>query len=391
MSSCLPGRRNLLIAAWFLVLASVAAPALALPRFSLTAGSRCSNCHVNPQGSGIRSELGWYSTNTLGAVTWDKLGLKALHDVESNAFFDGKVIAGLDARLQLTRLGRPTLREDGTVKVPDRIAFPMQIAPGVAIAPLPGVTLAGHYNVATLKHSYPGQVAYDATVRWAPDHALPYVRAGMMQPSFGLRWDDHTMLLRSNPADPKTPLIAPAWADVGAEVGYEGLHWLSAEASAFQPRNLADSVGSKYIAGNDVGFSGRVTVSPRLDDWEVNTMLGASILHAGDFQMEDVFVGIGKSYWGSLIAEGTHTSAGTRKTTTGALVAAWDLREWLSLQGRAERGTGDDGDKHFKTTTYVATIQFMPVPYVELRPEYRWLDTDKYKLAQYTLQTHLYF
>ena len=39
----------------------------------------------------------------------------------------------------------------------------------------------------------------------------------------------------------------------------------------------------------------------------------------------------------------------------------------------------------------VAGVQWMPFPMIELRPEYRYLDTTAYRMAQYTLQVHLFY
>lgn len=382
-----------------------AAPAHALPRYTLTAGSRCSNCHVNPQGSGLRSDLGWYAMNTVGAVTWDKLGLKGLHDLESNTFQDGKLTVGTDLRMQLVRRAPVVTSStaNGTVDLPGHVVIPMQFSPAFAFSPIPTLTAQAQFNAFgyygqyfTENHfHYPGQSHWDAWLRWAPSPKLPYVRAGYLQPSVGIRHDDHTILTRSNPFSPKQPLLAPFWNEPGAEVGYEGLHLLNVEASIFKPNNLLESVGGQggkpYIDKSDLAWSARLTLWPRLEDQQVNGMAGASILGAGDFQMENVYLGVGKSYWGSIIGEFAHSVAGTRKTYTGAVIVAWPFREWLTLEGRAERGIARQADLRAQTDAYVLGVQFMPVPMVELRPEYRYLRTDTYTLAQYTVQVHLYF
>ncbi len=396
-------RRQTIAALTLLASCILALPASALPRFSLSAGSRCSNCHVNPQGSGLRTDLGWYSMNTVGAVTWDQLGLKAVHELESNTFWDGKITVGSDTRLQLARKSPDLTQPDGKVALPDHVLIPMQLSPGIAITPVPSVTAQAQLNVAGLygehlteqRFHYQGQTHWDAWLRWAPDIRWPYVRAGILQPSVGLRHDDHTILSRSNAMAPKQPLLAPYWNELGAEIGFEGTHWLSAEISAFRPRNLADSVGNAFIKDDALGWSGRLTLSHQLEDFQVNGLLGGSVLGAGDFRMEDVFLGIGKSYWGSVIGEFSHSSAGTdlarRRTFTGTLIAAYPFREWLTLEGRIERSIARQLDKRAQTDALVAGVQFMPIPFVELRPEYRYVRTIDYTAAQYTVQLHLFF
>jgi hypothetical protein len=384
---------------------SLAGSVEALPRFTLTAGSRCSNCHINPQGSGIRSDLGWYAMNTVGAVTWDKLGLASLHSLESNTFYDGKVVFGGDMRMQFVRrapVADPTV-PDGTIGLPGHVLIPMQFSPSIAFLPTPTITAQAQFNAfgyygehyTTNKFHYPGQSQWDAWLRYAPSPKLPYIRAGYLQPSVGIRHDDHSILTRSNPFSPKQPLLAPFWNEPGAEVGYEGLHILNFEASTFKPNNLLESVGGEggrnYIGKSDLGWSARATLWPRLEEYQVNGMAGASVLGAGDFLMADGYVGVGKSYWGSVIGEFAHSSAGTRKTYTGSVIVAWPYREWFTVEGRAERGIARQADKRAQTDAYVLGVQFMPVPFVELRPEYRYMKTNEYTLAQYTVQLHLYF
>src|SRR5687768_14808585 len=52
------------------ILAAARNRADAIPRFSLISGTRCSACHFNPQGGGLRTELGWESMNEVGAWRW---------------------------------------------------------------------------------------------------------------------------------------------------------------------------------------------------------------------------------------------------------------------------------------------------------------------------------
>src|SRR5437763_12695928 len=92
----------------------------ALPRFSLLTGTRCSACHFNPQGSGIRTELGWSYMNQTGAISvapgeLDSNGVAtsagffpALYGAQSNSYWDGILTIGLDVRLQIAKIGAPT-------------------------------------------------------------------------------------------------------------------------------------------------------------------------------------------------------------------------------------------------------------------------------------------
>ncbi|HEX5316928.1 MAG TPA: hypothetical protein VFX22_09795, partial [Candidatus Kapabacteria bacterium] len=96
------------IAACVLIVVSVLLPLFlttqckAIPRFSLLTGTRCSACHFDPQGSGIRTELGWEMMSQTGMLLWggmDTSGIPA-----TNMLYHGTVVPGGDARFQLVRL-----------------------------------------------------------------------------------------------------------------------------------------------------------------------------------------------------------------------------------------------------------------------------------------------
>ena len=53
----------------------------------------------------------------------------------------------------------------------------------------------------------------------------------------------------------------------------------------------------------------------------------------------------------------------------------------------AAHGVVDPAD----ATGYVIGAEFFPIPYLELRLEYRRFDNDDYTQAQYTLQMHAFF
>lgn len=402
--------RKTVLAAVALLAVAIALPAQALPRMTLLAGSRCSNCHVNPQGSGLRGDLGWYSMNQVGMVTWDKLGLQSLHDIESNTWLDGKLLFGFDSRLQVAKL--PTTNETTGEKGYRRLAIPMQSQPSVAFSPQPWLTALASVNLSSLgvefdpppykAYRYPGQSHYEAWLRLQPDYTWPTLRVGMLQPSFGIRHDDHTMLLRADARFPRQPRLAPNWNDLGAEVSYEGVHWLSAEVAAFMPKNLTESANLANAEGvkPKLGTSARVTFWPQWMEEGINSYVGASILRAGAMDMHGLHLGVGKSYWGTFIGELVHTmeetAAGDTKVSMNWMAqVGYPAADWLTLEARYEAANTEE-KFGIKTRTYdsdafVLGAQWFPVPFVELRPEYRLARTKEYTFGQYALQLHLFF
>ncbi len=405
--------------------------AQATPRMSLTAGTPCAACHVNPTGGGGRTEIGFGAMSKAGALTYDQLGLGALHDVESNTWLDGLLSIGMDLRIQGARLGNPTLDESGAgtpeTRVPDYTFFPMQVQPYVTLRPARGVTLYGTFGAGPetfrgkiCDEVFPGMSCYAAYAMYEPaDATLPTVRAGVFQPSIGIRHDDHTLFVRGDARDRRRPIIAPNYAEPGAEVIYQPVTWLRAEVGAFAPRGLDDTLNETADTADlwPVAYSGRVTFLPHIkipyavevaddgfgdddfgddapatQDYIINTWAGASLYGSGDFQLINGFVGLGIHEGVSLVAEVSRSERTLDYTTLNGWVGLWYTPwTWLTAAARIERANTQTANADDTTWAYVAGLEFFPVPFVEVRPEYRLVETSDYRFGQATVQVHLFY
>ncbi len=374
----MPGWRACLL---LITLALSTSKASALPRFALLSGARCSGCHVNIQGGGPRNELGWSTMNAVGAWTYDELGMEFM-TAETNLFADGLYWFGLDTRLQMAKLGRPP--ED------KRKIIPMQFAPSVSVAPTDWLTMYGQYNTGPLR--YPGQTRYEAAAIIQPDFLLPSLKVGHFQPTTGLRWDDHTLFVRRDPAGGGSPVIAPNYAEYGAELWYEGDALVSATAGVFTSNNLARA--NPGTDSSKPAFSARLMLWPQWLDEGINANVGASILTNNDFELVTAFGGVGLADVGGIEGELAMIRNGSdlrvRNFSINGYLQLWT---WLIAEGRIEKGEAFPAADatSLTATSYVGGIEFFPLPYVELRPEYRYLDTEEYTLAQYSLQLHLFY
>lgn len=371
--------RMVLLMACALAHADVAS---ALPRFSLLSGTRCSACHVNPQGGGIRNELGWSTMNEVGALSPSSIGLESLYDAESNTFWDGLVTLSLDVRMQMAKLGRPP-------NAPRKF-IPMQLAPGVAITPFEELAIYGTYNAGPTR--YPGQTNFDAAVQYQPGVRLPAIRAGYIQPSIGIRHDDHTMFIRRDAVQLGTPVIPPNYNDWGAEITYEGQRWLTVNAGAFSAHNLSrrlelalDSTKPLYLA--------RLVLWPQLLDEGLNGMVGGSFFGNQEFTMANAFAGIGMADKATIYGEGMYMRSADGKIIRNLMVqGSYQLAQWLALEWRYEWGLSERADTGpFYGNAFVIGTQFFPIPYLEIRPEYRYFENDEYGMGQYTLQFHAFY
>ena len=375
------GARHRLVCCLAFMLAVLAPAAVhALPRYALLTGTRCSACHVNPQGGSLRTELGFQTMNTVGAFDMDSLGLGWLAAGGSNTLADGMITFGLDTRLQVAKLGRPPNDV--------RRVIPMQVAPSIAIAPLDELVLYGTYNAGPLR--YAGQTSFDAAIQYQPGITTPSIRVGYILPSVGLRYDDHTMYTRRDPTA-NVPLVAPNYNELGGEITYEGTRWLTVNVGVFSAHNLAKA--EPTVDDSKPSYAARVMVWPRWLDEGINAEAGASVFMNGKFRMVNAFGGVGLADQATLQGEVVMAeNADNRKVLNYSVLGSYQFLPWLTGCARYEHAAVDNSSGGTSTAyTYVVGAEIFPVPLFELRPEYRYTRTDAYILGQYTIQFRIFY
>ena len=383
-------------------------PLKAIPQFSLISGNRCNSCHVNNQGAGIRNDLGWYSYRDVGAIQPDDLGLGSIwgfQDSLRNAI-GSKANIGFDSRIQFVRSRNPEAESS---------IIPMQFSLYGSYAFTPWITAEGSYNVGPIK--YRGQQSATASVIVQPSLEYPSLRIGFFQPSIGVRNDDHTTMNRQiaggwlneymlTPYSQMT-LIAPNFSALGAEMQYESVHWLSVSAGVFSNSTLNQNAVS-YSNKTSTAISLRAVVWPRFFDNTVNTYLGSSMLVNGDFSMMNYFMGIGITDVASLSVDLVESTLNHNKSTevplkSGSFVSSnsktisselmLQAYTWLFPFVRGEYAELDyEYDTKIMIRQYVLGMQIMPLPNIEIRPEYRIFDTElPGYIGRWGAQLHIYY
>jgi len=399
----------------------------ATPRMSLTSGTPCLACHTNPTGGGGRTELGWSSMSNVGAVTYEDVGLSP---DETNMLFDGLLSIGLDLRVQGARLGSPTIDESTNETVyPDMTFFPMQLQPYLTIKPTEGLTLYGTYlpgpdsfkdGNGPCNSVFPGMACYEAYAMYEPEGIWPTLRAGMLQPAIGIRHDDHTMLIRGDAKNRRVPIIAPNYAELGLELRTQPVQWVVVEAGGYTPNGLDKALnqGSETADLSPLAYNLRVSFTPYIaipieveaeddgfgdfddfgdepetEDYIINSWFGMSAYGSGDFVMLNGFMGLGIHEGVSFVAETSYSQRTIDYTTLNHLVGLWYTPiNWLSAAIRYEHATtSSENDQRAKTQALVAGLEFFPMPYVEIRPEYRFVETDTYRFGHATVQIHFFY
>jgi hypothetical protein len=73
------------------------------------------------------------------------------------------------------------------------------------------------------------------------------------------------------------------------------------------------------------------------------------------------------------------------------VAASYTPLEWLTFGLRAERARTETADGTLRADQYVAGLEFFVLPGVELRPEYRLVETESYRLGHAVIQLHTFF
>jgi hypothetical protein len=171
----------------------LAPAASAVPRYTARYEQKCALCHVNPAGGGMRTT---YASRKLAPeeIAWLRAKPETLSELEGK--LTKEVQIGADLR---------TFYVGGNTEPTHLNFFQMQSDLYVALQPDPRVTL------------YYDKGASNSYETFALGYLRPtlYLKAGRFIPSYGWKFDDHTMFVRE-----ELGFMPPANSDVGLEAGW---------------------------------------------------------------------------------------------------------------------------------------------------------------------------
>jgi len=369
----------------------------ALPQFAAARGSRCIACHVNSQGGGLRTYRGWSEYRSKSIVRPESIGAEKIFSPleKTNTFLDHRLIVGGDFRFQTIRS-----HKSGDA---NRRYFPMQAAVSASYRLHELFLVEATYNFGPRK--FPGQEKASASLIMQPRYSTTQLRLGYFRPSIGVNYDDHTMLVRTVGGAGGLTLVPVNYAELGAEITYDVGSWIKLTTGVFGAVNMAEnkvfeSPGKQVSLIEDDGapsFLGRFEVRHAELLQGVFASSGMSVLMNGDFTLANIFSGIGLWENVSILLEYAHSvKEDLRTTKNAALDLTCSLKDGAFLLFlRGERGVTNETFGGFDIETYtnqgVAGIQLFVLPHVELRPEYRIMDTEQYSSTRYAVQLHLFY
>lgn len=337
---------KLTVSAWVLALV---APSLAVaePAFAVRTGHRCSQCHLNRTGGGLRTPFGSLYTQTVlpnRLLPWRKA------DNLLPADPDARFAVGADARVQYLALNARAGPDSSSFEVPEANLY--------AEARL----VPGRFSLYLDESVGPGGAsARELFALWTLPVGNGYLKGGKFLPPFGWRLpDDAAFIRRSSGFTYSAP-------DQGLELGFEPGRW-SFHLAAVNGSGGSDNNRSKkftLLALRRLG-PGRLGLSAAND-----IAAGVTTTHAGLLGG----VNLGRL---ALLAEADWVELSREPDTTQRLLA-WLEADLLIARGLNLKLAHDwiDPDRDVRTDARVRDslgLELVPYPFVQLRWVARRLD-----------------
>jgi hypothetical protein len=358
------------VVGFLLLLITAFAPlrAHAEPYFAVRMGLKCSACHVNPTGGGMRNAYGEaWSQTVLPARTVD-FGADAPWTGEISRYF--AIGGNLRADAAYTRIPNQDSQSafdleelrvylDARV-IPDRLSIyvDQRLAPGSS----------------TNAEAY-GRIWFD--------NQRYYIKAGQMFLPYGLRLQDDSAFIRQAPG------INFATPDHGIEFGLETAAWSA---------QVAVSNGTAGGPETDNGKQLSLRVEHVNSRWRAGASFNTNHTDVGDRQMQNVFGGIrtGPIAW---LAEVDYIDDKSlvpgRKQWAGLIEADWNLAKGHNLKLTAENFDPSTDISEDQQVRYSLVWEYVPMQFAQLRAGFRYYDgipqNDLQNRQQYFLQLNGYF
>ncbi|MFM2290145.1 MAG: hypothetical protein RL684_3288 [Pseudomonadota bacterium] len=334
------------------------------PYLAIQAGYRCSTCHVNPTGGGLRSQFGTLFSQRI-------LPMRPL-SADANGWsgtLTQYLRVGADLRAAWNRSELPGGPSQQHARVDQLRAY-------AQATPIPG-WLSLNVDEALA----PGRArALEAYARLdLARHGL-YIKGGQFYLPFGWRLQDQAALVR------EVSGISMTEADKGVEAGFDGERW---GAALDYTRGIAN-------AGSGSGHQLTGQLVRVLDRWRVGTSFTHVTTRAGNRSVAGLFGGLrsGDVAWlgeADVISDGGYPE-GTRHLLAGLAEADWRIGAGQNLKLTAEYHDPDRAIAQDERLRWSLVYELTPLPFVQLRAgarRYRGIPQDDFdNRRQFFLELH---
>lgn len=338
-----------LLPALLLAWGTMAPRAEALPRYTARYEQKCALCHVNPSGGGLRNA---YASQRMvpDEIAWRRTQPSVLNGIDST--LSRFLLLGVDFRE--VYVGSDVAQQRyNFFQMQGDIYLSVQLDPRVSL--------------------YYDRSRNDTYEMFGLGYVLPvlYVKAGRFVPSYGWRFDDHTMFVRE-----QLGLAPPSGSDVGLEAGF------ARGPLDVQVGFLNGARGSIHDTDPKYAYSANAMYRRRLGPF--GGALGLSgYHHPGDSEDNDAWGAYGYLTWRTLTWLGEADLAQRKPTGAGAVqsfIASHEIT-WLVRQGLEVKATYDffDPDRDVGAgakSRWGGGLAVMPYPYLALEAALRKTEFD---------------
>jgi hypothetical protein len=343
-------------------------PARAEPYFAVRMGLKCSACHVNPTGGGMRNAYGEVWGQTVLPAHQIDIGTEAPWIGEISRFL--AIGGNLRATANYTRIPHENSLSEFDLEelrvyldvrvIPERLSVyvDQRLAPGAST------------NAEAYGRLWFGGQRY-------------YIKAGQMFLPYGLRLQDDSAFIR------QVPGINFATPDHGVEFGLETGGWSA---------QVAISNGSAGGPELDNGKQVSLRFERVMPAWRVGASFNTNHTEVGDRRMGNLFAGLrtGPIAW---LAEADyiddHSLVPRRKQWAGLVEADWNLLPGQNLKLTAENFDPDTDVSEDQQARYSLLWEYAPIQFVQLRAGVRYYDgipqNDRQNRQQLFVQLNGYF
>lgn len=339
------------------------------PYFAVREGLKCSNCHFNAAGGGMRNAFGnGWAQGALPARRIEGTGTDTWTGVVNRFFALG---GNLRANATYTDVPDNDAQSEFDVEemraylaitaVPDRFAvyIDQRVAPG-------------------------GSTNLEAFARYTTENQQWHVQGGQFYLPYGLRLEDDGAFIR------QVTGINFATPDRGVQLGYE-----SSALSA----QLAVTNGTAGGPEPDEGKQVSLRAEHVQNAWRVGAGFNLNHTDAGDRRMQGIFAGVrtGPIAW---LAEADYLMDETlgieeRKQWVGLIEANWSIARGQNLKLTAEVFEPDTDIDEDEQNRYSLLWEYFPIQFVQLRVGARVYDgipqSDLQNRRIYFAQLHGFF
>ena len=350
----------------------------AVPRYALKNGESCNLCHVNPSGSGLRTEYG----NSL--VSGEELPYYP-EEVSYTGMISEHLQLGGYVRLQ-----RIVAQPDTTGI--QTAGFPMQADIYGAVKPTKKIDIIWKIDLLNSYHRVWSQV------RILPNGGM--IRFGKTMPSYGLRLADHTAFIRGGNMR------------LDHDLPKEGLPFRPTKTAPFMVESalyfgniyLTAGISESFLATTNWGMTfvrnlrdhalfARMEYTGSIRS--VNFMGGGSVIHEDDLNIRGVFGGLtfGSVQWLAEL-DWARNWAGENVSLATYNDFNYELRQGLDIGFKFETFDVDIDSSGQSIQRMSFGVDFIPIPFVQIKAQMRMSETQNpdYKAKpEYLLQLHTWF